>query len=277
MVTFKNGGDVREVVAGVPLDRILLETDAPYMAPTPFRGQTCHPAWFGSLLAAIAAFGVPVSESSTRVAPTPVASTASSTSTSTRPRYLVDLYRFTVVSIVVDAILHRSASSGELASPVDVTSRRAPSFDATFARIAPTSSARASAPSVAMTTSSSSTTRERLVVTMNDPTSLHARRRLRTRRARAAVRFIVLVRNRLRDRPGETRDRRLRVAVGVRRPWRRRPGPTIYELALPTRRASLESFEIVYQLVFTTMGFLLVFRLRERRCGFGIVERRWEF
>ena len=39
------------------------------------------------------------------------------------------------------------------------------------------------------------------------------------RRARAAgVRFIVLVRNRLRDRPGETRDRRLRVAVGVRRP-----------------------------------------------------------
>ena len=35
-----NGGDVREVVAGVPLDRILLETDTPYMAPTPFRGQT---------------------------------------------------------------------------------------------------------------------------------------------------------------------------------------------------------------------------------------------
>jgi len=54
VVTFKNGGDVREVVAGVPLDRILLETDAPYMAPTPFRGQTCHPGMVPRIAAAVA-------------------------------------------------------------------------------------------------------------------------------------------------------------------------------------------------------------------------------
>ena len=54
VVTFKNGGDVREVVAGVPLDRILLETDAPSMAPTPFRGQTCHPGMVPRIAAAVA-------------------------------------------------------------------------------------------------------------------------------------------------------------------------------------------------------------------------------
>lgn len=54
VVTFKNGGDVRDVVAGVPLDRILLETDAPYMAPTPFRGQTCHPGMIPLIAAEIA-------------------------------------------------------------------------------------------------------------------------------------------------------------------------------------------------------------------------------
>ena len=41
--TFKNGGDVRDVVAQTPLDRILLETDGPYMAPAPHRGAVAHP------------------------------------------------------------------------------------------------------------------------------------------------------------------------------------------------------------------------------------------
>lgn len=41
--TFKNGGDVREVVRSTPLDRILLETDGPYMAPAPHRGAVAHP------------------------------------------------------------------------------------------------------------------------------------------------------------------------------------------------------------------------------------------
>ena len=39
VVTFKNGKKLKEVVAYIPLDRIVLETDAPYLAPTPFRGK----------------------------------------------------------------------------------------------------------------------------------------------------------------------------------------------------------------------------------------------
>jgi len=41
-ITFRNANDVREVVKFVPLDRILLETDGPYMAPEPHRGRTAH-------------------------------------------------------------------------------------------------------------------------------------------------------------------------------------------------------------------------------------------
>lgn len=41
VVTFKNARQPLEVAAAVPADRLLLETDAPYMAPTPFRGQRC--------------------------------------------------------------------------------------------------------------------------------------------------------------------------------------------------------------------------------------------
>lgn len=54
VATFKNGADVREVIAQVPLEKILLETDAPYMAPTPFRGQTAHPAMVPRIATAIA-------------------------------------------------------------------------------------------------------------------------------------------------------------------------------------------------------------------------------
>ena len=43
VVTFKNAPEVREVVAATPLDRILLETDGPYMAPVPHRGEPAHP------------------------------------------------------------------------------------------------------------------------------------------------------------------------------------------------------------------------------------------
>lgn len=39
VVTFKNGKRLKEVVEYAPLDRIVLETDAPYLAPTPFRGK----------------------------------------------------------------------------------------------------------------------------------------------------------------------------------------------------------------------------------------------
>ena len=40
--TFKNAKRVREVIKEVPLERILLETDAPYLAPEPYRSKTCH-------------------------------------------------------------------------------------------------------------------------------------------------------------------------------------------------------------------------------------------
>lgn len=39
VVTFKNGKKLKEVVAYTPMERIVLETDAPYLAPTPFRGK----------------------------------------------------------------------------------------------------------------------------------------------------------------------------------------------------------------------------------------------
>ena len=41
VVTFKNARHSVEVAAEIPLDRLLLETDAPYMAPVPFRGKRC--------------------------------------------------------------------------------------------------------------------------------------------------------------------------------------------------------------------------------------------
>ena len=43
IVTFKNAGALREVARQVPLDRILVETDAPYLAPVPYRGQGNRP------------------------------------------------------------------------------------------------------------------------------------------------------------------------------------------------------------------------------------------
>eukprot|EP01114_Cavostelium_apophysatum_P023872 TRINITY_DN9138_c0_g1_i1.p1 TRINITY_DN9138_c0_g1~~TRINITY_DN9138_c0_g1_i1.p1 ORF type:complete len:273 (+),score=27.24 TRINITY_DN9138_c0_g1_i1:1-819(+) len=43
VITFKNTLDLQNVAKEIPLDRLLLETDGPFMAPIPFRGQTCHP------------------------------------------------------------------------------------------------------------------------------------------------------------------------------------------------------------------------------------------
>ena len=45
IVTFKTAGDLREVAAMVPLDRMLIETDSPYLAPVPFRGKTNNPSY----------------------------------------------------------------------------------------------------------------------------------------------------------------------------------------------------------------------------------------
>ncbi len=44
ILTFKKSDEVRAIAADVPLDRLLVETDAPYLAPQPFRGKRCEPA-----------------------------------------------------------------------------------------------------------------------------------------------------------------------------------------------------------------------------------------
>jgi TatD DNase family protein len=43
IMTFKNADDVRAIAREVPLDRVIVETDCPYLAPVPYRGQRCEP------------------------------------------------------------------------------------------------------------------------------------------------------------------------------------------------------------------------------------------
>jgi TatD DNase family protein len=45
IVTFRNASALREVACKLPLERLLLETDAPYLAPVPHRGQQNEPAY----------------------------------------------------------------------------------------------------------------------------------------------------------------------------------------------------------------------------------------
>jgi len=63
IVTFKNGANVRDVAARIPLDKFMVETDCPYLAPVPFRGKRCEPAHTRLVAEAIAtARGVPFDE-----------------------------------------------------------------------------------------------------------------------------------------------------------------------------------------------------------------------
>ena len=45
IVTFKNAVELKDVVKQIPLDRLLIETDSPYLAPVPYRGKTNQPAY----------------------------------------------------------------------------------------------------------------------------------------------------------------------------------------------------------------------------------------
>jgi TatD DNase family protein len=45
IVTFKSARDLQETCKKIPLDRMLIETDSPYLAPIPYRGKTNEPAW----------------------------------------------------------------------------------------------------------------------------------------------------------------------------------------------------------------------------------------
>ncbi len=55
MVTFPRAANIREVLQLIPADRLLLETDAPYLAPVPYRGQTNHPAYVVEVAKRVAA------------------------------------------------------------------------------------------------------------------------------------------------------------------------------------------------------------------------------
>jgi TatD DNase family protein len=54
IVTFRNAEDLRAIVRDVPLERLLVETDAPYLAPVPYRGKRNEPAFVAATAAAVA-------------------------------------------------------------------------------------------------------------------------------------------------------------------------------------------------------------------------------
>ena len=70
ILTFKNAADLREVASFVPLDRCLVETDSPYLAPVPHRGKTNTPAnvpWVARCMADVKGMRVEdVAEATTR-------------------------------------------------------------------------------------------------------------------------------------------------------------------------------------------------------------------
>lgn len=69
VVSFKNADDLREAVKLVPIDRLLIETDCPYLAPIPFRGKRNEPAYVKHVAEKIAEVkGLPVEEVAARTA-----------------------------------------------------------------------------------------------------------------------------------------------------------------------------------------------------------------
>ncbi|MBB3191562.1 TatD family hydrolase [Halomonas cerina] len=63
IVTFRNAASVRELARRLPLDRLLIETDSPYLAPVPHRGRPNEPAWVVEVAECIAAErGISVAE-----------------------------------------------------------------------------------------------------------------------------------------------------------------------------------------------------------------------
>ena len=63
IITFKNADPLREVIRKLPLDRLLVETDSPYLAPAPYRGKRNEPAFVLHVAETIASvIGLPLQE-----------------------------------------------------------------------------------------------------------------------------------------------------------------------------------------------------------------------
>src|SRR5690606_14761809 len=63
IITFKNAEELREVVRRVPLDRLLVETDSPYLAPVPYRGKKNEPKYVREVAQCVADLkGLPLEE-----------------------------------------------------------------------------------------------------------------------------------------------------------------------------------------------------------------------
>ena len=63
IVTFRNAEALREVVRKIPLERLLIETDSPYLAPVPHRGKSNEPSYLPGVARCVAGLkGVTVAE-----------------------------------------------------------------------------------------------------------------------------------------------------------------------------------------------------------------------
>ena len=63
ILTFKSAADLRDVASFVPLDRLLIETDSPYLAPVPYRGKVNNPSYVPYVAAQLAQLrGLPVEQ-----------------------------------------------------------------------------------------------------------------------------------------------------------------------------------------------------------------------
>ena len=56
ITTFKSAQNVRDALLAAPLDALMLETDCPFLAPIPYRGQRCEPAYVRELAVAVAGY-----------------------------------------------------------------------------------------------------------------------------------------------------------------------------------------------------------------------------
>ena len=68
IITFPKSQELRDIVRDLPADRLLVETDSPYLAPVPFRGKRCEPAMVthtAKVLAEIRGLGIAETEALT--------------------------------------------------------------------------------------------------------------------------------------------------------------------------------------------------------------------